>query len=88
MDPINDPVVILLETPFRRWNNIHKNDLVRKGKSTPFLSCQSLDKKGGKVFSRLFNPTWYDLYSWLCGSYYKQALFCWPCLLLGQSKSF
>jgi len=39
MDPINDPVVILLETPFRRWNIIHKNDFVRK----------SLDKKGGKV---------------------------------------
>jgi len=87
MDPINDPVVILLETPFRRWNNIHKNDLIRKGKPTPFLSCQSLDKKGGKVFSRLFNPAWYDLHSWLCGSYYKQALFCWPCILLGQSKS-
>ncbi|XP_060846565.1 E3 SUMO-protein ligase ZBED1-like, partial [Rhopalosiphum padi] len=39
MDPINDPVVILLETPFRRWNIIHKNDFVRK----------SLDKKGGKI---------------------------------------
>jgi len=64
MDAINDPVVILLETSFRRWNNIHKNDLIRKGKPTPFLSCQLLDKKGGKVLSRLFNPTWYDLHSW------------------------
>lgn len=37
--------------------------------------------------SQLFSPGWYDLHSWLCGSYYKQALFCWPCLLLSQSKS-
>jgi hypothetical protein len=69
MDPINDPVMILLETHFKRWNNIHKNDLIRKGKITLFLSCQSLDKKGGKLFSRLFNPARYDLDSWLCGNY-------------------
>lgn len=48
MDLINDPVVILLETPFRRWNNIYKNDLIRKGKITTFLSCQSLDNKVAK----------------------------------------
>jgi hypothetical protein len=42
MDPINDPVMIFIETPFRRWNNIHKNDLIRKGKPTPFTSFMSI----------------------------------------------
>jgi hypothetical protein len=50
MDPINDPVMMLLETPFMRWNNIHKKDMIRKGKPTPFLSCQSLTKKVAKYY--------------------------------------
>jgi hypothetical protein len=37
MDPINDSVMILLKKPFRRWNNIHKNYLIRKGKPTFFV---------------------------------------------------
>lgn len=47
----------------------------------------STNKISSKVFSRSFNSNVYNKHSWLCGSYYLQKLFCWPCLLLGQTKS-
>ncbi|KAE9523127.1 hypothetical protein AGLY_016468, partial [Aphis glycines] len=56
-------------------------------KPTPSLSCLTSDKKGGKVFSRSFSVAWYKQHSWLCGSYYLEKLFCWPCLVLGHTKS-
>lgn len=87
MNPLNDPIVQLLETPFRRWSNNNKNELVRLGKPTPMLSCLSKDKKGGKEFSRVFNSNWYKIHIWLCGSHYNQALYCWPCLLLSRTVS-
>lgn len=87
MNPLYDPVVLLQETPYRRWNTVDKNDLLRQGKLTPHLTCLSTNKIGSKVFSRSFNSNVYNKHSWLCGSYYLQKLFCWPCLLLGQTKS-
>ncbi|XP_050064957.1 zinc finger MYM-type protein 1-like [Aphis gossypii] len=87
MNPVYDPVVQLLGTPFRRWTTNDKNELLKLGKPIPQLCCQSRDKKGGKMYSRAFNPKWYDMHTWLCGSQYKQALYCWPCLLLSMTKS-
>ncbi|KAL4154561.1 hypothetical protein QTP88_000418 [Uroleucon formosanum] len=80
-------VVMLLETPFRRWHSDNKNDLLKVGKPIPILSALAPDKKLSKVFCRSFNPNLYQQHSWLCGSHYIQKLFCWPCLLLGKIKS-
>ncbi|KAL4091278.1 hypothetical protein QTP88_025991 [Uroleucon formosanum] len=80
-------VVMLLETPFRRWHSDNKNDLLKVGKTIPILSALAPDKKLSKVFCRSFNPNLYQQHSWLCGSHYIQKLFCWPCLLLGKMKS-
>ncbi|KAL4120790.1 hypothetical protein QTP88_013411 [Uroleucon formosanum] len=80
-------VVMLLETPFRRWLSDNKNDLLKVGKPIPILSALAPDKKLSKVFCRSFNPNLYQQHSWLCGSHYIQKLFCWPCLLLGKMKS-
>ncbi|XP_025420925.1 zinc finger MYM-type protein 1-like [Sipha flava] len=85
--PVTDVVVMLLETPFRRWNSDNKNDLLKVGKPIPILSALAPDKKLSKVFCRSFNPNLYQQHSWLCGSHYIQKLFCWPCLLLGKMKS-
>lgn len=87
MYPVTDVVVMLLETPFRRWNSDSKNDLLKVGKPIPILSTLTPDKKLSKVFCRSFNPNLYQKHSWLCGSHYIQKLFCWPCLLLGKMKS-
>ncbi|KAL4120168.1 hypothetical protein QTP88_012898 [Uroleucon formosanum] len=84
---LTDMVVMLLETPFRRWHSDNKNDLLKVGKPIPILSALAPDKKLSKVFCRSFNPNLYQQHSWLCGSHYIQKLFCWPCLLLGKMKS-
>jgi len=87
MNPLYDPVVLLQETPYRRWNIVDRNDLLRQGKLTPHLTCLFTDKIRSKVFSRSFNSNVYSKHSWLCGSHYLQKLFCWPCLLFSQTKS-
>ncbi|KAL4152679.1 hypothetical protein QTP88_000512 [Uroleucon formosanum] len=43
--PVTDVVVMLLETPFRRWNSDSKNDLLKMGKPIPILSALAPDKK-------------------------------------------
>ncbi|XP_060845584.1 zinc finger MYM-type protein 1-like [Rhopalosiphum padi] len=87
MNPVTDEVVILLETPFRRWKSNNKNDLIKVGMPMPALSVLTPDKKLSKVFCRSFNLNFYKQHSWLCGSHYLQKLFCWPCLLLGKIQS-
>ncbi|KAL4141956.1 hypothetical protein QTP88_004495 [Uroleucon formosanum] len=46
--PVTDVVVMLLETPFRRWNSDSKNDLLKMGKPIPILSALAPDKKLNK----------------------------------------
>ncbi|KAF0682705.1 zinc finger MYM-type protein 1-like, partial [Aphis craccivora] len=50
MNPIYDPIVCLLGTPFSQCNTRDKTDILEQGKPTPSLSCLTSDKKGGKVF--------------------------------------
>jgi hypothetical protein len=40
MNPVTDVVVMLLETPFRRWKSDSKNDLLKVGKPIPVFSFQ------------------------------------------------
>jgi len=87
MNPVYDPIVLLLELPYRRWRIVDKNDLLRQGKPTPSLTCLSADKNGSKIFCRSFNSNVYTKHPWVCGSFYLQKLFCWPCILLSQSNS-
>jgi len=47
----------------------------------------SADKNGSKVFCRSFNSNVYTKHPWVCGSFYLQRLFCWPCILWSQSNS-
>lgn len=55
----------------------------------PLVTLDSVinGKNSGKVSYRSFNVNWYDSHKWLCGSFYKQRLFCWPCILLGKVKN-
>jgi hypothetical protein len=62
MNPLYDPVVLLQETPYSRWNAVDKNDLLRQGKLTPYLTCLSTNKIGSKVFSRSFNSNVYNVF--------------------------
>lgn len=90
MNPISDPIVQLLETPFRRWKRSGKMELLKQGKPTPELSSlqmKLLSKNRDQQRNRYFNSHWYKTSTWLCGSHYKQALFCWPCLLLNRKKT-
>ncbi|KAL4089368.1 hypothetical protein QTP88_024414 [Uroleucon formosanum] len=45
---VTDMVVMLLETPFRRWHSDNKNDLLKVGKPIPILSALAPDKKLSK----------------------------------------
>ncbi|KAL4107619.1 hypothetical protein QTP88_017943 [Uroleucon formosanum] len=42
---LTDMVVMLLETPFRRWHSDNKNDLLKVGKPISILSALAPDKK-------------------------------------------
>jgi len=66
MNPVIDEVVMLLETPFRRWKSDNKKDLLKVGRPIPILSVLTPDKKSSKVFCRSFNPNLYQQHSWLC----------------------
>lgn len=85
MDVFHDIVCILIETPFLRRNDQERMEIVSMGRPLPEINLFSCDKKRGQTFSRSFKITWYENYKWLCGSTFKTALFCWPCLLLSNS---
>ncbi|XP_045480673.1 zinc finger MYM-type protein 1-like [Harmonia axyridis] len=87
MDPIPDIIRSLLETPFSWLDDNKRKDIVKIGRPTPSLNFQTLDKRHGETFSRTFKTHWYGSRQWLCGSSFKQALFCWPCLLLGKARN-
>jgi len=49
MNPIYDPIVCLLGTPFSQCNTRDKTDILKQG-PTPSLSCLTTDKKVAKRF--------------------------------------
>lgn len=88
MNPENDVVCNLLETPFSRWREEDKRDLLVFNRPTPRLSVSvRKQKKSGNSYQLHFKSTWYGEYTWLCGSVFLQKLFCWACLLLGVKKN-
>ena len=89
MFPFNDVIVSLIETPFSRRSEIQKRQILFAGRPTVKLdNIYLLNQKNKiKVSSRSFNESWYNSHKWLCGSFYKQRLFCWPCILLSKVKN-
>lgn len=88
MYPYHDIIVSLLETPFSRRSEIEKRQILFDGRPTVTLDVTCGNKnKNCKVSFRSFKVSWYDSHKWLCGSFYKQRLFCWPCILLGKIKN-
>lgn len=79
----------LLSAPFSSRTLEEKIQIKELGRPTPNLNL-SQKAKGGKnsEYTRQFNRKIYGLYSWLCGCEVRNAFFCFPCLLLGNSDSF
>ncbi|KAH0812134.1 hypothetical protein GEV33_010657 [Tenebrio molitor] len=82
MFPLQDPVCVLLQTPFRSWSDNDKKDILTCERPMPLLKAVE-DKKVKQ--NRNFKKSWYSEFEWLCGSYYLNKLFCWPCLI-GDDK--
>lgn len=78
----------LLSAPFSSRTLEEKIQIKELGRPTPNLNL-SQKAKGGKnsEYTRQFNRKIYGLYSWLCGYEVRNAFFCFPCLLLGNSDS-
>lgn len=89
MNPINDIICSLIETPFSRWKEEDKRDILRTGRPTFDLSISAKKevKKIGKTWNVHFKNSWFSTCKWLCSSQYFQKLYCWPCLLFSNKKS-
>lgn len=77
-----DIVLSILNLPLARRTEVERRDIIMHERPTPKLSIEQKD--GKKV--RTFNFSWYDVHKWLCGSFMKNRLFCWPCLLFSNRK--
>lgn len=79
----------LFETPFSRRSEIQKKQILFAGR--PIVKLENIylpnAKNETKVSSRSSHKTWYRSHKWLCGSFNKQRLFCWPCIILGRVKN-
>lgn len=75
-----DVVKFLLQTPFSKLQYQEKVRIKADGRPLPKIN---FIKKDGKV--GIFNTSWYDRYTWLTGSLSTNRLYCWPCLLMGNS---
>ncbi|KAJ8980089.1 hypothetical protein NQ317_017106 [Molorchus minor] len=87
MNPLHDPICVLLETPFSRWNEDDKKDFLSCEKPMPLLNVNKTTKIKDKVYNRNFKLSWYLDFEWLCGSCYLNKLFCMPCLIIGVKSS-
>jgi hypothetical protein len=83
MNPQFDVVMSLLNVPFSRRSEIEKRQILELGRPTPILSIIS----GNRNHTHTFQNSWYSTHRWLCGSIFKESLFCWPCLVVGTVKN-
>ena len=69
------------------WNGLtlhEKVEVRERGRSTPDLNMSWRGSAGrGRTFTRTFNSSTYQDWHWLTGCEISNALFCFPCLLLG-----
>lgn len=87
MFPFNDLIMNLLETPFSRRSESNKRQILDDGRPVVSLHNLNIQNSISKMCSRSFKESWYDSHKWLCGSFYEQRLYCWPCVLLGKVKN-
>lgn len=89
MNPVNDIVRNLLETPFSLRNDEEKRIILQNGRPKNKLSiCAKKEaKKTGKSYNVNFKSVWFDEFQWLCSSTALEKLFCWSCLLFSSRGS-
>lgn len=68
---------------FSKLTLFEKVEIKNKGRSTPDLFISQPGVSNKKKYIRSFNKEWYDKKSWLCGCEITNALFCFPCMLMG-----
>ncbi|XP_076046712.1 uncharacterized protein LOC143028461 [Oratosquilla oratoria] len=73
----------LQQLKFSQLSLCEKMTVKKRGRSTPDIQISQPGISNNKKYIRSFNSDWYQRKSWLCGCEVKNALFCFPCLLLG-----
>lgn len=82
-----DSVCVILAKPFSQWYDDDKKDFLNNGRYMPELNVTKTAKVKDKSYVRHFQTFWYSDYECLCGSYYLNKLFCFPCLVIGVKTS-
>ena len=75
-----DSVRNLQMRPFYQLSLEEKLEVKRLGPERPDLSTKSASS------SRRFTKTWYSRYTWLAGCIQSGKVYCFPCLLFGNSS--
>ncbi|KAK0151974.1 Zinc finger MYM-type protein 1 [Merluccius polli] len=77
-----DIVNVLLQKAFHSLSYSAKLATKEKGRPLPKIT---VTKSNGNV--SVVSATWFARYAWLTGSITSNRLYCWPCLLMNNSKS-
>lgn len=75
-----------LRKNYKLLTNKQKLKIKKLGRPTPDIAISSTVMLRNKPYKRNFNIKLYEKTPWLCGCNEKNALFCFPCLLLGEDK--
>lgn len=78
MAEIEDPIVFIKNCNFSSLSLEEKLNL-KNSQKRPDLN---LTQKDGKTL-RKFQKSWYESFRWLTGSFEKNAIYCFPCVLFG-----
>ena len=77
-----DIVNVLLQKAFHSFSYSAKLATKERGRPLPKIK---VTRSNGNV--SVVSATWFARYAWLTGSITSNRLFCWPCLLMNNSKS-
>ena len=70
---------------FSRLSLDDKVEIKERGRPLPDLFFSQEDVAHGKKFKRNFHRKYYDDNDWLCGCSDRNAVFCFPCMLVGSN---
>ena len=77
-----DIVNVLLQKSFHSFSYSAKLATKERGRLLPKIK---VTRSNGNV--SVVSATWFARYAWLTGSITSNRLYCWPCLLMNNSKS-
>ena len=77
-----DIVNVLLQKAFHSFSYSAKLATKERGRPLPKIK---VTRSNGNV--SVVSATWFARYAWLTGSITSNRLYCWPCLLMNNSKS-